>query len=96
LFNCTFTASHPETGGAIRSEWERANSPLPATFLPGTVISANSAAGGTGPQLRLSTDFSANACWKRLWITAGKSRRSISSTQLVDHVSALHGGFTGG
>jgi len=44
-------AQHPETGGAIRSELERASVPLPATFLPGMVIYADATARSPGLQL---------------------------------------------
>ena len=37
--------------GAIRSESERASGPVPATFLPGMTVYADSLAGSTRPQL---------------------------------------------
>jgi hypothetical protein len=72
VFNRPFTARHPGIGGANGSAQAERHIPcniaalspgtsgryrwLPATFLPGTVIYADSSAGTTAPQLLYPDD----------------------------------------
>jgi hypothetical protein len=69
--HCTFAARHDEDRGANRSDSERANSPLPATFLPGQVIWADSTADSTGPQLLYQAIGAGNL---RAWVQGQDDR----------------------
>ena len=66
---------------------------LPATFLPGRVVYADSSAGSTAPQFAYP-QIPKPSAWPKAVDHRWEIRAKFSSTQPVDNVSALQSSFT--